>query len=698
MILPALVRVMDTDMAVGDVQLSRHLRGFVAKDRCGIDAIAQLVSAEADDIQIAARDLHSGNLGCLVGIGEFRIDAVACVLAVLADGKERGMAGDADGSASFPTVGIDTCAEARAFAAGGLHGGVAGDGETLFFAKGLDTKGECRRAGRGNDLTAGDGEGAVIRNTDALAAVGGAGFGNDGAAVNPGVGAGDAVGLRHIARCRSRDRGKLAAADGEFVRIKADTPCGGSAAVIFRVHAGGGDAAAIHLEGAPVGIDADAPGSGGCACGNDGATVDGDVGSFGYDAGALAAGARDGATGGGDAAAVDRDIARLAVQAGALNVAALAGAADGIDRAAVDGDGSGADAGADGIHLGHGSAGGGEAAHLVAGALGVDGQASAARDAALDGQAAVIRQNQMYVAVQGDGFGDGHLALRHIPARLPGGGIGSQHGGGGAGLQIALRVQIIRLDLFGVVPAAQHDRIGRALLGAVVKAGQIQPQGDVGGLREFKGNVRVAVVDRLACHAAGAPVVRPRAVGGKLELIAAARGNLGIGDLVDAGGDLGHFVFVRSGIPDYAVEPDTVAVAYRTEGLNIHPGLLHGAVAQDADGVGAGVKGDGHVADGSDIDHKVHALGVAVPVRRSVGAGLNDLDRILARLDVGVGLFVKTGIRVEGHEVVVVGGVPCGAAQRRIARHTVALTRGKGRKRDTGQQAQAQGQSRKDAE
>ena len=217
MILPALVRVMDTDMAVGDVQLSRHLRGFVAKDRYGIDTVAQLVSAEADDVQVAARDLHSGNLGCLVGIGEFRIDAVACVIAVLADGKERGVAGDADGSASFPTVGIDACAEVRAFAAGGLHGGVAGDGETLFVANGLDAKGVCRRAGRGNDLTAGDGEGAVIGDADALAAVHGAGFGNDGASVDLSEGAGDAVGLRHITRCRSRGRGKLAAADGEFV-------------------------------------------------------------------------------------------------------------------------------------------------------------------------------------------------------------------------------------------------------------------------------------------------------------------------------------------------------------------------------------------------------------------------------------------------------------------------------------------------
>ena len=162
MALRALVHVVDTDMAAGDVQLSRLLRGFGTKARYGIDAVAQLVSAEADDIQIAARDLHSGNLGCLVGIGEFRIDAVACVIAVLADGKERGMAGDADGSASFPTVGIDACAEVRAFAAGGLHGGVAGDGETLFVANGLDAKGVCRRAGRGNDLTAGDGEGAVI--------------------------------------------------------------------------------------------------------------------------------------------------------------------------------------------------------------------------------------------------------------------------------------------------------------------------------------------------------------------------------------------------------------------------------------------------------------------------------------------------------------------------------------------------------
>ena len=303
----------------------------------------------------------------------------------------------------------------------------------------------------------------------------------------------------------------------------------------------------------------------------------------------------------------------------------------------------------------------------------------------------------MYVAVQGDGFGDGHLSLRHIPARLPGGGIGSQHGGGGAGLQIALRVQIIRLDLFGVVPAAQHDRIGRAQLGGIDKAGQIQPQGDIGGLRKRKGNARVAVEDRLAFRAAGAPVVRPRAVSGKLELIAVARRDLRVGDLVDTGGDLGHFVYVRSGIPAYAVEPDTVAVAYHTDGINIHPCLLLCAVAQDADGVGAGVKGDGHIAGGRNIDHKISVLGIAVPVLRFVGESLNDLDRILARPDVGVGLFVQTGIRIEGHEIVVVVGVPQGTAQLRNACHTVALALGESGQCRGRQQAQAQGQSRQDA-
>ena len=608
------------------------------------------------------------------------------------------MVGNADGSAFIPTVGIDTCAAARAFAAGGLHGSVAGDGEALRIAVGVNAGGPCRRAGRGDDLTAGGGEGTVIGDAGAAAAAGGAGFGNDGAAVDLSEGAGDAVGLRHIARCRPRSCGKLAAADGEFIRIKADAPRGGSDAVIFRVHAGGGDAAAAHPIGAPVGIDADAPGSGGCAGGVDRAAVDGDAGSFGCDAGALAAFAGDGAAGGVDVAAVDRDNARRTVQAGTHDVAALAGAAGGVDDAAVDGDGFGVDAGADGIRLGHGNAGGGEAALLLAGALGVNGQRSAARNAASGGQAALIRQDQMYVAVQGDGIGDGHLSLRHIPAALPDGGVGGQDGRRGAGLRIALRVQIIHRDLSGVVPAAQHDLIGRALLGAFVKAVQVQPQGDVGGLRKFKGDILAAVVDRLSFDAAGAPVVCPLAVGSKLEQIAAAGGDLGIGDLVDAGPDLGHFVCVRSGIPVCAVEPCAVAVAYHADGINIHPGLLHGADAHDTNGVGGGVKDDRHVADGGDIDHHVHALRIAVPVHRSVGAGLNDLDLILARLDTGIGLFVQTGIRIEGHEVVVVGGVPVGTAQLRNARHAVALTRGKGGQCCRRQQAQAQGQSRKDAE
>ena len=389
MILRALVCVMDTNMAAGDVE-TRHIlyRGFSpggGVDHSGIDAVAGCVRAEADDIQVAARDLHGVESGRLIGIRGFCVYAVACVIAVLADGKERGMVGDADGSAFIPTVGIDTCAAARAFAAGGLHGSVAGDGEALRLAVGADAGGPCRRAGRGDDLTAGDGEGAVIGDAGAAAAVDGAGFGNDGAAVDPGVAAGDAVGLRHIARCRPRSCGKLAAADGEVVRIKADAPRGGSAAVIFRVPAGSGDAAAAQPEAAQVGIDADAPCGGGCAGSNDGAAVDDDVGFFGCDAGARAAVARDGAAGGGDNASVDRDIARRAVQAGACDVAALAGAAGGVDCAAVDGDGSGTDAGADGIRLGHGNACGGEAALLLAGALGVNGQRSAARNAASGG-------------------------------------------------------------------------------------------------------------------------------------------------------------------------------------------------------------------------------------------------------------------------------------------------------------------------
>ena len=676
-ILRALVHVMNTDMTAGDIE-TRHIlyRGLSpggGVDHSGKDAVAVFVRTKADGIQVAARDLHGVESGRLVGIRGFCVYAEAYYIAVLADGKERGMVGNADGSAFIPTVGIDTCAAARAFAAGGLHGSVAGDGEALRIAVRVNAGGPCRRAGRGDDLTAGGGEGTVIGDAGAAAAVGGAGFGNDGAAVDPGVAAGDAFGLRHIARCRPRSCGKLAAADGEFGRIKADAPCGGSAAVIFRVPAGSGDAAAAQPEAAPVGIDADAPCGGGCAGGVDRAAVDDDVGFFGCDADALAAVTRDGAAGRGDNAVVDRDIARRAVQAGACDVAALAGAAGGIDCAAVNGDGSGVDAGADGIRLGHGHAGGGEAALLLAGALGVNGQRSAARNTASGGQAALIRQNQMYVAAQGDGIGDGHFSLRHIPAALPDGGVGGQDGRRGAGLQIALGVQIIHRDLSGVVPAAQHDLIGRALLGAFVKAVQVQPQGDIGGLRKFKGNVRVAVVDRLACCAAGAPVVCPRAVGGKLELIVAAGGDPGIGDLVDAGSDLGHFVFVRSGIPVCAVEPRAVAVAYHADGINIHPGLLHGADAHDTNVVGGGVKDDRHVADGGDIDHHVHALRIAVPVHRSVGAGPNDLDRILARPDAGVGLFVQTGIRIEGHEIVVVGGVPVGTAQLRNARHAVGL-------------------------
>ena len=199
--------------------------------------------------------------------------------------------------------------------------------------------------------------------------------------------------------------------------------------------AGGGDGAAGDGDGAavsvPVAADARAAGAAG---GFDGAAVDGDI---------VARYARAaGAAGGFDIAAVDGG---CAADARAAFIGVCAGAFGG-DHAAVDGklacDGTGSRADASVRCLKPGGIGNqlaGYSAFSIQCAvpiqngirLPVDGQAGVRRSlvedhyAVVDGEAAVIGQDQMDMAFDFDAAVDVHFALRHIPC---GSAIGSPRG------------------------------------------------------------------------------------------------------------------------------------------------------------------------------------------------------------------------------------------------------------------------------
>ena len=93
------------------------------------------------------------------------------------------------------------------------------------------------------------------------------------------------------------------------------------------------------------------------------------------------------------------------------------------DIAAVDGDCAtrstnfAADSGYRSIIL----AGCGQRSHIFPDRLGINGKTVALChiDAAVDGQACVICQNQMNLAADGDAVVDGHIAVDHIPAAIP---------------------------------------------------------------------------------------------------------------------------------------------------------------------------------------------------------------------------------------------------------------------------------------
>ena len=124
-----------------------------------------------------------------------------------------------------------------------------------------------------------------------------------------------------------------------------------------------------------------------------------------------------------DIAAVDLDAAagtdRSAAESGFLITAGCG------NTAAVDGDVaagttisvtiSAADSGA------ITSAGYGQRSHVFPDRLGINGKTVALChiDAAVDGQACAIRQNQVNLAADGDAAADGHITFDHIPACTP---------------------------------------------------------------------------------------------------------------------------------------------------------------------------------------------------------------------------------------------------------------------------------------
>ena len=94
------------------------------------------------------------------------------------------------------------------------------------------------------------------------------------------------------------------------------------------------------------------------------------------------------------------------------------------------------------VSLHDGTANRTHASLCIAGTLRIDSEISLPLNAVLHGQVAVIRQDQMYIAAEGDPLRDDHGALHHIPAPVPCGSCGIHHGGAGAGLRYAVYVQI----------------------------------------------------------------------------------------------------------------------------------------------------------------------------------------------------------------------------------------------------------------
>ena len=90
------------------------------------------------------------------------------------------------------------------------------------------------------------------------------------------------------------------------------------------------------------------------------------------------------------------------------------------------------------------SAGYGQRSHVFPDRLGINGKTVALChiDAAVDGQACVICQNQMNPAADGDAVVDGHSAVDYIPAAIPCGHAAFHHSDIICCLFIAVFVQI----------------------------------------------------------------------------------------------------------------------------------------------------------------------------------------------------------------------------------------------------------------
>ena len=373
-----------------------------------------------------------------------------CFIIIVANGAceqyRAAVVGSLEGAAAAEGAAAD--ARAVTAAAGGGDGAAAdGDGATVAAgsaavvaaavvaaadARAVGAAGGCDRAAADGDGAAiaaiADGAVAAVAAADARAAISAA-LGSDLAAADGDGAAVAAVGTGVLAAADARaaiaagglDR---AAADGDFAAVASTIIAGLTVAAAdarAAAAAGGGDGAAVDGDFAAVAAEdtaADARAVG-AAVGGDGAAVDGDGAADARAADARAAAA----AGGGDGAAVDGD--------GAAIVAVTVAGADGrvkiihvlgvqLARAArlpVDGQGVGA-----------------AVAYIAVIVLHLN--------AAVDGESAAIRQNQVDIAADGDACADGHITGDHIPAVVsvisPCGVAALHHRGAGAGFWLQL--------------------------------------------------------------------------------------------------------------------------------------------------------------------------------------------------------------------------------------------------------------------
>ena len=220
-------------------------------------------------------------------------------------------------------------------------------------------------------------------------------------------------------------------------------------------------------------------------------------------------------------------------------------------------------------------------------------------------------------------------------------------------LAVNIAKQVI-VHYLGCFNLRNGDSELRAVLGAVVKAGQIQLQGHIGIVVGNRDRDIITIINSVSLRTAfavrAAPVVSPGAVGRKLHLIAGTRRNLRISDLINAGGSLGHLVGVAGGVPAHAVQPGTIAVADRADGIDDKlRGNLH-ALAGDGNLLCGFVKSNRHIADGSHVEGDIVTIRITDPILCAVRQVLHNFQLIaLADSNVGESLGVNTA--AAGHDI-----------------------------------------------